>query len=56
MPRFDARFDEPPPADSDPGLAGTAGALDADEPDALVAINVGNTNDGSELPAKPIFV
>lgn len=48
MPRLDARFDEPPPpADSEPGFVGTAGALDADDPDALVAITVGKTKLGS---------
>ena len=50
MPRFDARFDD----DSAPGLAGTAGAREAlaELPDALVAMHVGMTNEGSELPAK----
>jgi hypothetical protein len=49
MPRFEARLEE----DSAPGLAGTAGARDvpAELPDAFVAIHVGMTNDGSELPA-----
>ena len=50
MPRLDANEDEE--ADSAPGLAGTAGAREpAEGPLDLVAIAVGKTKEGSELPA-----
>ncbi len=57
MPRLDASEEE---EESPPGLDGTDGRdpAPAEEPAAVVrvAMAVGNTKDGSELPAKPIFV
>ena len=52
IPRFEARLPEP----SAPGLDGTAGPRpDGAEPAGvpLVAMQVGNTNEGSLLPANP---
>lgn len=57
MPRFEASEEE---VDSPPGLEGTLGRDPAppEEPAAVVrvAMAVGKTKDGSELPAKPILV
>jgi len=47
MPRLEARL-EPPPRPE--GLLGTAGAREVEEP-PRVAMQVGRTKDGSELPA-----
>jgi hypothetical protein len=50
MPRFEAMLDDVP---RELGFEGTAGPRDPDDEDvARVAIHVGKTNDGSELPAK----
>lgn len=57
IPRLEAREDA---EESPPGLEGTEGREPAapEEPAAVVrvAMAVGNTKDGSELPAKPILV
>lgn len=51
IPRLEAKCDDDP---NEEGLEGTEGARDADEPAGAerVAIQVGKTNEGSELPAK----
>lgn len=56
IPLFDARFE---PADRPPGFDGTLGrAPELELPPAklLVAMAVGKTKEGSELPAQPALV
>lgn len=56
IPLFEARFE---PVDRPPGFEGTLGLeplLELPPARLRVAIAVGNTNEGSELPAQPAFV
>lgn len=56
MPRLDAKFE---PAEMPPGLLGTLGRaalLELPPARLRVAMAVGKTKEGSELPAQPAFV